>query len=149
MKTVRFPLVNWKSMFVVFAESSLALQNDTTMKMQNVLILSTSKLWVCNWSINKNLLNNTASFISTWSWRLFLFSDANAQPAPERCRTKRVWEFPTSILQRKISICIDKCTACHNNASFLSAICNFQIGEKSHGKDEGWRKSSQPWSDFV
>ena len=23
------------------------------------------------------------------------------------------------------------------NASFLSAICNFQIGEKRHGKDEG------------
>lgn len=94
MKTVRFPLVNWKSMFVVFAESSLALQNDTTMKMQNVLILSTSKLWVCNWSINKNLLNNTASFISTWSWRLFLFSDAIAQPAPKRCRPERVWDFP-------------------------------------------------------
>ena len=27
---------------------------------------------------------------------------------------------PTSILQRKIGICIDECTACHNNASFQS-----------------------------
>ena len=44
---------------------------------------------------------------------------------------------------------VPACTACHNNASFLSAICNFQIGEKRHGKDEGWRKSSQPWLDFV
>ena len=44
---------------------------------------------------------------------------------------------PTSVLQRKISRCIYVCTACHNNASFLSAICNFQIGEKRHGKDEG------------
>ena len=61
----------------------------------------------------------------------------NAQPAPERCRSERVWDFPTSILQRKICICAHECTACHNNASFLSAICNFQIGEKSHGKDEG------------
>ena len=61
----------------------------------------------------------------------------NTQPAPERCRSERVWDFPTSILQRKICICAHECTACHNNASFLSAICNFQIGEKRHGKDEG------------
>ena len=36
---------------------------------------------------------------------------------------------------------VPACPACHNNASFLSAICNFQIGEKRHGKDEGWRKA--------
>lgn len=45
--------------------------------------------------------------------------------------------IPTSILQRKNGVCIYERPACHNNASFLSAICNFQIGEKRHGKDEG------------
>ena len=38
----------------------------------------------------------------------------NAQPAPERCRSERVWDFPTSILQRKICICAHECTACYN-----------------------------------
>ncbi|MGK5436818.1 hypothetical protein ACSNNV_16155, partial [Faecalibacterium prausnitzii] len=61
----------------------------------------------------------------------------NAQPASERCRMKGIGHSPTSILQRKNGVCIDKSPACHNNASFLSAICNFQIGEKRHGKDEG------------
>ncbi|HJI07360.1 MAG TPA: hypothetical protein OIM12_11050 [Faecalibacterium prausnitzii] len=50
---------------------------------------------------------------------------------------KGIGHSPTSILQRKNGVCIDKSPACHNNASFLSAICNFQIGEKRHGKDEG------------
>ena len=36
----------------------------------------------------------------------------NAQPTPERCRSERVWDFPTSILQRKICICAHECTAC-------------------------------------
>ena len=45
--------------------------------------------------------------------------------------------IPTSILQCKNGVCIYERPACHNNASFLSAICNFQIGEKRHGKDEG------------
>lgn len=50
---------------------------------------------------------------------------------------------PTSILNLILEIgfknckLVPACTACHNNASFLSAICNFQIGEKRHGKDEG------------
>ena len=75
-------------------------------------------------------------------WREFILTHSkafgkNAQLTPERCRSERVWDFPTSILQRKICICAHECTACHNNASFLSAICNFQIGEKRHGKDEG------------
>ena len=39
----------------------------------------------------------------------------NAQPAPERCRSERVWDFPTSILQRKICICAHECTACWYN----------------------------------
>ena len=38
----------------------------------------------------------------------------NAQPAPERCRSERVWDFPTSILQRKICICAHECTACQS-----------------------------------
>ena len=40
-----------------------------------------------------------------------LFSDAIAQPASVRC-SSRVWDFPTSILQRKISRCIYVCIAC-------------------------------------
>ena len=39
----------------------------------------------------------------------------NTQPAPERCRSERVWDFPTSILQRKICICAHECTACRYN----------------------------------
>ena len=42
-----------------------------------------------------------------------LFSDFIAPPAPFRC-SSRVWEFPTSILQSKISRCIYVCTACYN-----------------------------------
>ena len=45
----------------------------------------------------------------------------NAQPASRGCRSQRVWEFPTSILQRKIGVCIDRRTACGNYASFQSA----------------------------
>jgi len=40
-----------------------------------------------------------------------IFSNAIAQPAPKRCRSKRVWDFPTSILLRKISRCIYVCIA--------------------------------------
>ena len=46
----------------------------------------------------------------------------NAQPAPERCRSERVWDFPTSILQRKICICAHECTACDNDATFRLVI---------------------------
>ena len=46
----------------------------------------------------------------------------NAQPAPERCRSERVWDFPTSILQRKICICAHECTACRNYASFCYEV---------------------------
>ena len=44
-----------------------------------------------------------------------LFSDSIAQPAPGRCRFERVWDFPTSILQRKNSRCIYVCPACGYN----------------------------------
>ena len=44
----------------------------------------------------------------------------NAQPAPERCRSKRVWDFPTSILQRKICICAHECTACRISESICT-----------------------------
>ena len=40
-------------------------------------------------------------------------SDAIAQPASIGC-SSRVWVFPTSILQRKISRCIYVCIACYN-----------------------------------
>ena len=45
---------------------------------------------------------------------------------------------PTSILRRKIGICIDECTACHNNTTFQSVFnCflfyrNFQKYQLSH-----------------
>ena len=72
----------------------------------------------------------------------------NAEPMPEPAGNFHITDdhlgeggakqkYARNILQRKICICAHECTACHNNASFLSAICNFQIGEKSHGKDEG------------
>lgn len=44
---------------------------------------------------------------------LILRSDTIALPAPERCST-RVWDFPTSILQRKKCFCIDENIACYN-----------------------------------
>ena len=47
------------------------------------------------------------------------------------------WAQPNKHFATQNGVCIDKSPACHNNASFLSAICNFQIGEKRHGKDEG------------
>ena len=37
----------------------------------------------------------------------------NAQPASTRCES-RVWDFPTSILQRKNGLCIYEDTACYN-----------------------------------
>ena len=40
-----------------------------------------------------------------------LFSDAIAQPASIGC-SSRVWDFPTSILQRKKCFCIDENIAC-------------------------------------
>ena len=49
--------------------------------------------------------------VSYWNQNRILFSDAIAQPASVRC-SSRVWDFPTSILQRKISRCIYVCIAC-------------------------------------
>ena len=51
--------------------------------------------------------------VSYWNQNRILFSDAIAQPASVRC-SSRVWDFPTSILQRKISRCIYVCIACYN-----------------------------------
>ena len=77
----------------------------------------------------------------------------NAQPAPERCRSERVWDFPTSILQRKICICAHECTACHNNTTFQSVFnCflfyrNFQKYQLSHirGGKSHIQKSLAVW----
>lgn len=54
----------------------------------------------------------------------------NAQPAPERCRSERVWDFPTSILQRKICICAHECTACQSYLSRQNQLdrCQFDLG---------------------
>ena len=41
-------------------------------------------------------------FTSGLQHAFVLFSDSIAQPAPGRCRFERVWDFPTSILQRKM-----------------------------------------------
>ena len=46
----------------------------------------------------------------------------NTQPAPERCRSERVWDFPTSILQRKICICAHECTACKRSSSRFQRV---------------------------
>ena len=51
--------------------------------------------------------------VSSWNQNRILFSDAIAQPASVRC-SSRVWVFPTSILQSKISRCIYVCIACNN-----------------------------------
>ena len=37
--------------------------------------------------------------VSSWNQNRILFSDAIAQPASVRCRSERVWDFPTSILK--------------------------------------------------
>ena len=42
-------------------------------------------------------------FTSGLQHAFVLFSDSIAQPAPGRCRSERVWNFPTSLLQRKIA----------------------------------------------
>ena len=52
-----------------------------------------------------------------------LFSDAIAQPASARC-SSRDWDFPTSILQSKISRCIYVCIACNN---YEASQCASQI----------------------
>ena len=54
-------------------------------------------------------------FTSGLQHAFVLFSDSIAQPAPGRCRFERVWDFPTSILQRKNSRCIYVCPACGYN----------------------------------
>ena len=55
-----------------------------------------------------------------------LFSDAIAQPASARC-SSRVWEFPTSILQSKISRCIYVCIACRYYEASQRAFQNLKI----------------------
>lgn len=49
------------------------------------------------------------------------------KPAPKRCRSKRVWDFPTSILLRKISRCIYVCIACGCYETSQHAFPNLKI----------------------
>ena len=50
----------------------------------------------------------------------------NAQPASIGC-SSRVWDFPTSILQRKNGLCIYEDTACHGYESLLNCKMIFQL----------------------
>ena len=69
-----------------------------------------------------------------------LFSDFIAPPAPFRC-SSRVWVFPTSILQSKISRCIYVCIACRR---YESSRCAFQIWKSFCNQDR--QLSSSTWS---
>ena len=69
-----------------------------------------------------------------------LFSDAIAQPASIGC-SSRVWVFPTSILQRKISRCIYVCIACGRYETSQRA---FQIWKSFCNQDR--LLSSLTWS---
>ena len=50
----------------------------------------------------------------------------NAQPASIGC-SSRVWDFPTSILQRKNGLCIYEDTACYGYERFLNCKMIFQL----------------------
>ena len=68
----------------------------------------------------------------------YTFSFRDAKPASARC-SSRVWDFPTSILQRKISRCIYVCIACYN-------------GVGSQDASKTWKsfcKSNRPFSSFT
>ena len=78
--------------------------------------------------------------VSSWNQNRILFSDAIAQPASVRC-SSRVWVFPTSILQRKISRCIYVCIACNN---YEASQCDFQIWKLFSNQDRPF--SSSTWS---
>ena len=69
-----------------------------------------------------------------------VFSDAIAQPASTGC-SSRVWVFPTSILQRKISRCIYVCIACNN---YEASQCASQIWKSFCRQDRPF--SSSTWS---
>ena len=78
--------------------------------------------------------------VSSWNQNRILFSDAIAQPASVRC-SSRVWVFPTSILQSKISRCIYVCIACNN---YEASQCDFQIWKLFSNQDRPF--SSSTWS---
>ena len=78
--------------------------------------------------------------VSSWNQNRILFSDAIAQPASVRC-SSRVWVFPTSILQSKISRCIYVCIACYNYEAFQRAS---QIWKSFCSQDRPF--SSSTWS---
>ena len=63
------------------------------------------------------------------------------KPAPKRCSSERVWEFPTSILQSKISRCIYVCIACNN---YEASQCAFQIWKSFCSQDRPFLSST--WS---
>ena len=60
-------------------------------------------------------------------WRIQKAFCKNAQPASVRCRSERVWDFPTSILQRKNGLCIYEDTACHGYERLLNCKMIFQL----------------------
>ena len=78
--------------------------------------------------------------VSSWNQNRILFSDAIAQPASVRC-SSRVWVFPTSILQRKISRCIYVCIAC---GCYEASQRASQIWKSFCKSDR--QLSSSPWS---
>ena len=63
------------------------------------------------------------------------------KPAPKLCRSERVWDFPTSILQSKISRCIYVCIACNN---YEASQCAFQIWKSFCSQDRPFLSST--WS---
>ena len=78
--------------------------------------------------------------VSSWNQNRILFSDAIAQPASVRC-SSRVWVFPTSILQSKISRCIYVCIAC---GCYEASQRAFQIWKSFCKSDRPF--SSSTWS---
>ena len=68
----------------------------------------------------------------------YTFSFGDAKPASSGC-SSRVWVFPTSILQSKISRCIYVCIACGRYESFQRA---FQIWKSFCDQD-------RPFSSFT
>ena len=65
----------------------------------------------------------------------------NAQPAAARCRSQRVWEFPTSILRSKNGVCIYRHTAC---GRYEASQCTLQIWKTFCNRDRPF--SSSTWS---
>lgn len=55
---------------------------------------------------------------------------------------KGIGHSPTSILQRKNGVCIDKSPACHNNASFCPQFVIFRLEKNAMAKTKAEEKLS-------